>query len=510
MGESKRTEFKGLDEVLAVDTFGGRVQVRWAPNAPATPFGQLAFFIEFLRAAGLYETWRETTPLSYTSGNAPPVADVLGTWFLAALAGHRRYAHVSAIRHDGVSPGLLGMAKVVSEDALRRALLKIDAEAGKVWQQQALLGAVLPLLKRAWVLDIDTTVKPLYGHQAGAEVGFNPHKPGRPSHSYHTYLMAGTRLVLDVEVQPGNQTASKYSAPGLHALLARLPRTEWPRLVRGDAGFGHDAIMRGLEEKALAYLFKLRESANVKRYIERCLWRGHWEDAGRGWEGVDGELKLMGWEKARRVVLLRRRLQGHVALSKHDANGHLQLALVDVDEPYNRYEYAVLVTDLPYDIAGIAQLYRDRADCENNFDELKNQWGWGGFTTHDLQRCQLSARHVALVYNWWSLFAMLADPRQRREAITSRPRLLHSLGWRTEHAGQTTLTITSTHAEQDTVRAWISEVHALLQGLKQTAEQLLLIDRWRCVAACLVERLHAAKRFFLPPLTPHTEIPARG
>ena len=56
MGESKRTEFKGLDEVLAVDTFGGRVQVRWAPNAPATPFGQLAFFIEFLRSAGLYET----------------------------------------------------------------------------------------------------------------------------------------------------------------------------------------------------------------------------------------------------------------------------------------------------------------------------------------------------------------------------------------------------------------------------------------------------------------------
>jgi hypothetical protein len=25
--------------------------------------------------------------------------------------------------------------------------------------------------------------------------------------------------------------------------------------------------------------------------------------------------------------------------------------------------------------------------AENNFDELKNQWGWGGFTTHDLKRC---------------------------------------------------------------------------------------------------------------------------
>ena len=510
MGESKKRVLGELDAVLAVDTFGGRVQVRWSPGAPATPFGQLAFFIEFLRTSGLYESWRETSPLSYSSGNAPSVADVLGTWFLSALAGHRRYAHVSGIRHDGVSPGLLGMGKVVSEDGLRRALLKMDGDTGQQWQQQALLRAVQPLLQRGWVLDIDTTVKPLYGHQEGAEVGFNPHKPGRPSHSYHSYLMAGTRLVLDVDVQPGNKTASRYSAPGLQRLLGRLSRDEWPRLVRGDAGFGHDAFMGNLEEQELPYLFKLRQSANVKRYIERCLWRSPWTDAGRGWEGVEGELKLMGWEKPRRVVLLRRELQGHIALSKHDANGHIQLALINATEPYHRYEYAVLVTSLPYDIAGVAQLYRDRADCENNFDELKNQWGWGGFTTHDLHRCQLSARHVALVYNGWSLFAMLADPRQRREAMTSRPRLLHSLGWRTEHAGQTTLTITSTHAEHEQVRRWIVEVHTLLRGLKKTAEQLLLTDRWRCVAECLIARLHAAKRFFLPPLPSHIAVAASG
>ena len=131
MGESKRHGANGLDEVLAVDTFGGRVQVRWSPGAPATPFGQLPFFIEFLRTSGLYESWRETAPLSYSSGNAPSMADVFRTWFLSALAGHRRYAHVSGIRHDGVSPGLLGMGKVVREDALRRALIKIDGNAGQ-------------------------------------------------------------------------------------------------------------------------------------------------------------------------------------------------------------------------------------------------------------------------------------------------------------------------------------------------------------------------------------------
>jgi hypothetical protein len=34
----------------------------------------------------------------------------------------------------------------------------------------------------------------------------------------------------------------------------------------------------------------------------------------------------------------------------------------------------------------------------------------GGFTTHDLARCRLTARIVALVYNRWNLFTLLAEP----------------------------------------------------------------------------------------------------
>ncbi len=72
----------------------------------------------------------------------------------------------------------------------------------------------------------------------------------------------------------------------------------------------------------------------------------------------------------------------------------------------------MLVTNTDYEIRSLGQLYRDRADAENAFEELKNQWGWGAFTTHDLHRCQLSARAVALIYNWWSLFVRLAHPKE--------------------------------------------------------------------------------------------------
>jgi hypothetical protein len=70
------------------------------------------------------------------------------------------------------------------------------------------------------------------------------------------------------------------------------------------------------------------------------------------------------------------------------------------------WEYAALVTSLTDEILTLGQLCRDRADCENAFDELKNHRlsreadQRGGFTTQDLKRCRLLAGVVALVYNW--------------------------------------------------------------------------------------------------------------
>ncbi len=105
--------------------------------------------------------------------------------------------------------------------------------------------------------------------------------------------------------------------------------------------------------------------------------------------------------------------------------------------------------------------------------QLCNTLGWGGFTTHDLHRCQLSARAVALIYNWWSLFVRLASPDARREAITSRPWLMSSVGRKTEHAGQTTITITGLHAHFGKARDALMLVSALLKGwVGHAAEQL--------------------------------------
>ncbi len=102
MGESKLKRLKADAMQMScagVHTAGGRVQVRWETDSAATPMGQLAYLIEFLTLTGLWWSWQERCPLSYTSPNAPSKADVLGTWMLSRPVGS---SALLACHHDSL------------------------------------------------------------------------------------------------------------------------------------------------------------------------------------------------------------------------------------------------------------------------------------------------------------------------------------------------------------------------------------------------------------------------
>jgi hypothetical protein len=493
-------ELPGVEELSAVaDTFGGLVRVEWDPAAPVTPLGQLPFFVDFLKQAGLFDAWVKNCPLALSSPNAPRTRDILGTLLLSTLAGHYRYAHVTALRCDSVNPQLLGMSKVVSEDSLRRNLTKIAEADGLDWLQSHLDYCTTPLLSEPWILDVDTTVKPLYGHQEGAAVGYNPHKPGRPSHSYHTYLISHLRLVLKVDVMPGNKQNVMHATGGLWKLLDHLSADRQPSLLRGDNAWGVERVMAEAEQRGLPYLFRLRLTKNVRGALDRAMRETDWTDAGQNWQGKETSLRLLGWSRQRRIILLRRKLRDDNAKADSAQSGKQQLSFPAVDSSGEVWEYGALVTSLDDEILTLGQLYRDRADCENSYDELKNQWGWGGFTTHDLKRCRFLANAIALVYNWWSLFVRLADPAHHREAITTRPLLLTAVARQTQHARQTTLTISSPHGKENWARRAYIRIARFLSEVRQNAEQLDPVQRWYRI-------LSEAMRYFLkgrqlaPPL----------
>ena len=178
----------------------------------------------------------------------------------------------------------------------------------------------------------------------------------------------------------------------------------------------------------------------------------------------------------------------------------MSLGFVDVQAGAELWEVGALVTSLSNELVSLGQLYRDRGDCENAYDELKNQWGWGGFTTHDLARCELMTRIVALTYNWWSMFARLADPDRHQEAITSRPLLMHAVARRTEHAGQTTLTITSIHGQHEKVQTAYRRIAAFFATLRSTAEQLAPLDRWYRILSQVMKKYLKGRLLRAPPL----------
>ena len=473
-------------ESLRLRTASGCYHVNWDNEAPVTPHGQLAFFAQYLHSADLFKRWVSNCPLEYKSNNAPEIKDVLGTFLLSILAGHTRYNHIDNIYGDIVNAELLNLKQTVSSDSARRAFAMIDEEKCEHWQHCHQMNTYESLLSQPYILDVDTTVKVLYGNQEGAVVGYNPKKPGRPSHCYHTYFIGKIRMVLDVEVRPGNESSSLHSQPKLWKFIDQLQECQKPHLIRGDVAYGVESMMTECEKRNLSYLSKVRMTTNVKKLVKQLESLGTtWEDAGNGWQGCKGKLKLSGWSRTRQVVVLRRTLtkrkKGESLLLTENNQAQKEFSFVEILDKGSSFEYTVLVTNLEGSILSIAQLYRDRGDCENVIDELKNHWGWSGFTTTDLKRTQIMARMIAQVYNWWTVFCRLAIPEKHTEAITSRSLFFRSIGRLVLRNGQRRIRLSSINSQASRIQEIMGAISRFLETIRSTAAQLTAEERWTAI-----------------------------
>jgi hypothetical protein len=195
----------------------------------------------------------------------------------------------------------------------------------------------------------------------------------RPSHVLHTFLVSPLRLVLDVQLSTGKQHTSGHAKAALGRLLDELGHKR-PALVRGDSGYGNEGILLELESRAQPYLPRLRQTPNVQRLVAMAFTRtDRSAPDSQGCQMIGSEVRLHGWSKTRRGVIVRQRLKGGIARQRRIDGRQLQLDLQPAvfQSGERLWEYAVLVTDVAYPIEAIAQLYRDRADAQNAFDELK-------------------------------------------------------------------------------------------------------------------------------------------
>ena len=83
----------------------------------------------------------------------------------------------------------------------------------------------------------------------------------------------------------------------------------------------------------------------------------------------------------------------------------------------------------------------------------------------------------------------LAHPKTRLEAITSRPMLLSGVARLTQHAGQSRLLLTLTHAAGDEIKSMVANVRKGLNTILATAPQLTKPERWIALVRYIVAKI---------------------
>ena len=180
-----------------------------------------------------------------------------------------------------------------------------------------------------------------------------------------------------MEVQAGNQTDPSFAQPELWSYLDALSESDRPLFIRGDCQWGSEKAMVGTEQcafnscakRSIGFLFKLKQTGNVKKLIRQIFDKPEWEDAGQNWQGRSEKLRLDGLSKERRVIVLRRPLpakpvaEAGTAGKKRRGRKRSKQMVLDLPEIKHKgieYEYVVLATSLSDGVMTIAQHYRDR------------------------------------------------------------------------------------------------------------------------------------------------------
>jgi len=112
---------------------------------------------------------------------------------------------------------------------------------------------------RKVMLLLDSTVSVRYGEkQAGAEVGYNPKKRGRPSHHPLLAFLAETGDCLGVIWRAGNANTAAGAEEWIRTLVGRLRAAGVEDItLRLDKGFFSKSMVETLEELGVRYVLKV-------------------------------------------------------------------------------------------------------------------------------------------------------------------------------------------------------------------------------------------------------------
>jgi len=306
------------------------------------------------------------------------------------VLGLDRLETASFLRSNGTFQYLTGIESFPDAQTLRRFLLQAPL---RLWEQlhgvndRLLQNFIhLPDHRSRLILDLDSTVVTSFGHQDGAEVGYNPRYRGK--RSYHPLLCieANSSYLWDAELRAGNAGTWDGSVELLDTSFANLPPDIREIRVRADAGFAFNPVFDALESQPARYAVVARLTRSFRNLLPGL----RYEPVNRDWEMAEFEHRSHGWRKARRCVVARRCLP--------DEEGQPTLFTL------GRYVYRAWVTDLPLTPAGVWHFYDGRAAMERRIRELREDFALPKIPTRSFAANALYLEIIRLAYNLVTAF----------------------------------------------------------------------------------------------------------
>jgi hypothetical protein len=355
--------------------------------------------------------------------------DIIESFWVSVWIGASRFTHSGWLRYDSVLKEIFSWKEVPSQSTYSRFFHKFS------WKRN---DAVFPSLQRWFfeqlhfnnmTLDLDSSVVTRYGEQEGAKVGYNPRKPGRPSHHPLIAFMAEMRMVVNAWLRPGNTADLSNYRSFLDETFSILSNKK-VGLIRADSGFFSNGFMEYCETKHLNYITAVKFYKPIKHEV---LHQKTWSCLHEGIEITEWSFRLPGWSRSRRMIAVRKNL------SKHPKSSGKMLLWDEMEE---RYRYSVFVTSLDLPAHLIWKLYRDRSDAENRIKELKYDFGADSFCLSTFFATEAAFRFIMVAYNLMSLFRQIVLREKKQSTLMTLRFKCFALGaWITKHSRSKILNI---------------------------------------------------------------------
>ena len=327
------------------------------------------------------------------SNRAYDSSTIIEGFIVSVILGAKRLAHSGTIRHDEVIRKIFGWkGGMASQSTFCRFFKRSSLERND---------EIMRRFNRRWfemvdidkhTVDIDSSVISRFGEQEGVAVGYNPKRHGRASHHPLIAFSAEARMVIQSWMRTGDSASATCFDRFMDSLLQVLPR-EKIGLVRADSGFSGHANLEYLEEMEMNYIIASRMHGGLQQKIFE---QRNWHRVCKGIGVTSFKYQAQSWDAPRRIVVVRKNTNqlpksgGKTLFPDYDA--------------FARYRYSAFITNMDLSAELIWEIYRKRADAENQIKELKYEYGMEGFCSESLAAAEQAFRWVMVAYSLMSLF----------------------------------------------------------------------------------------------------------